>query len=65
MKAGISIDKYKLPVFSKRLVEAGFKYQESGHLSKDALLLTVECKDSERQKLAQVVLAANKESAKK
>jgi hypothetical protein len=28
MKAGIAVDNYKLPVFRKRLKEAGYAYQD-------------------------------------
>lgn len=45
MKAGIAVDNWKLPVFRKRLTEAGYSYQDSGALTNDATLLTVETAD--------------------
>lgn len=61
MKAGILIDKWKLPIFSRRLKEAGFAYEEVGSLTNDSLTLTVVT--DRTQALGQVVLAANKEAA--
>lgn len=42
MKAGIAVDKHKLPIFRKRLKEAGYEYQDGGALIGDTTLLTVE-----------------------
>lgn len=42
MKAGIAVDNWKLPVFRKRLTEAGFEYTDSGAFTHDTTLLTVE-----------------------
>lgn len=42
MKAGIAVDNWKLPVFRKRLTEAGYKYEDGGALTGEATLLTVE-----------------------
>lgn len=42
MKAGIGVDNWKLPVFRKRLSEAGFKYSDAGPLTGGTTLLTVE-----------------------
>lgn len=42
MKAGIGVDNWKLPVFRKRLKEAGYDYQDGGALTDDTTLLTVE-----------------------
>ncbi len=65
MNAAIAIDKYKLPVFSKRLVEAGFHYEQLPGVTSDSLMLSVTYKQEDQQKLAQLVLAANKEATKK
>lgn len=61
MKAAIIIDKWKLPIFSRRLKEAGFTYEEVGSLTGDSLTLVVTT--DKAQALAQIVLAANKEAA--
>jgi hypothetical protein len=42
MRAGIAVDNWKLPVFRKRLKEAGYEYEDSGPLTGDTTLLTVE-----------------------
>lgn len=42
MKAGIGVDNWKLPVFRKRLTEAGYSYEDAGPLTGDTTLLTVE-----------------------
>lgn len=42
MKAGIAVDNYKLPVFRRRLKEAGYQYRDGGALTGDTTLLTVE-----------------------
>lgn len=42
MKAGIAVDNWKLPVFRKRLTEAGYEYKDGGTLIGDTTLLTVE-----------------------
>lgn len=41
MKAGIAVDNWKLPVFRKRLTEAGYEYEDGGALTHDTTLLTV------------------------
>lgn len=45
MKAGIAVDDWKLPVFRKRLTEAGYIYTDAGSLTASTTLLTVEMKD--------------------
>ncbi len=45
MKAGIGVDNWKLPVFRKRLNEAGYEYQDGGAITEDTTLLTVETGD--------------------
>lgn len=45
MKAGIAVDDWKLPVFRKRLKEAGYEYRDGGALTNDTTLLTVETND--------------------
>jgi hypothetical protein len=41
-KAGIAVDNWKLPVFRKRLTEAGYKYSDAGAFTGDTTILTVE-----------------------
>lgn len=45
MKVGIGLDDWKLPVFRKRLTEAGFTYTDAGGLTHDTTVLTVETDD--------------------
>lgn len=45
MKAGIAVDNWKLPVFRRRLTDAGYHYEDGGALTADASLLTVETAD--------------------
>jgi hypothetical protein len=45
MKAGIAVDNWKLPVFRKRLKQAGYEYRDGGALTGDTTLLTVETSD--------------------
>ena len=45
MKAGIAVDDYKLPVFRRRLSEAGYTYEDAGPVTGDTTLLTVETDD--------------------
>ena len=61
MKAGIVIDRWKLPIFTRRLKETGFAYEEVGPLTADTLTLIVTTDNA--QALGQTVLAANKEAA--
>ena len=42
MKAAIGVDDWKLPVFRKRLTEAGYTYKDAGALTPDTTILTVE-----------------------
>ncbi|MFM9928162.1 hypothetical protein VLK31_34690 [Variovorax sp. H27-G14] len=61
MKASIVIDRWKLPIFTRRLKATSFSYEEVGPLTADTLTLIVLTENA--QALAQVVLAANKEAA--
>lgn len=45
MKAGIAVDDWKLPVFRKRLTEAGYQYEDAGPFTGDTTILTVETDD--------------------
>jgi hypothetical protein len=45
VKAGIAVDNWKLPVFRKRLKEAGYEYLDGGALTGATTLLTVEMND--------------------
>lgn len=42
MRAGIVVDNYKLPVFRKRLTEAGYTYTNAGAFTGDTTILHVE-----------------------
>lgn len=61
-KAVIAIDKWKLPIFSRILVEKGYHYTEGPGLTKDMLFLYVQTDNL--QALGQTVLVCNKEAAK-
>ncbi len=41
MRAGIVVDDWKLPIFRKRLTEAGYTYTDAGGLTHDTTVLTV------------------------
>lgn len=41
MKAGIAVDDWKLPVFRRRLTDAGYQYEDGGPLPDNTTLLTV------------------------
>ncbi len=45
MRAGIAVDDWKLPVFRRRLSEAGYEYLDGGALTEGTTLLTVETSD--------------------
>lgn len=42
MKAGIAVDDWKLPVFRRRLSDAGYQYHDAGALTPDTTILTVQ-----------------------
>lgn len=62
MRAGIVVDDWKLPVFRKRLTEAGFEYTDAGGLTHATTVLTVETDDVSR--LGDVVKACQHECRK-
>ncbi len=43
MKAGIFVDDWKLPVFRRRLTEAGYQYEDLGAVTPGTTALRVEC----------------------
>lgn len=45
MIAGIAVDDWKLPIFRKRLEEAGFSYEDAGALTHGTTMLRVETKN--------------------
>jgi hypothetical protein len=45
MKAGIAVDDWKLPLFRKRLSEAGYNYSDDGALTHNTTLLSIETYD--------------------
>ena len=59
MRAGIAIDKWKLPTFVNHLTTAGYSYTEHAGVTDDTLMLKVETNDLEA--LGSVVQAANDE----
>ncbi|MGJ7500118.1 hypothetical protein ACSFBF_07135 [Variovorax sp. ZT5P49] len=59
MKAAIVIDRWKLPIFTRHLKEAGFSYEEHGAAAPETLLLTVIT--DEPAKLQRAVVAATVE----
>jgi hypothetical protein len=61
-KVGIAIDTWKLPIFSRILVEKGYHYTEMPGLSPGTLFLTVLTDNA--QALGQTILACNKEAAR-
>lgn len=62
MKAAIALDDWKLPVFRRRLTEAGFTYEDAGAPTPGTTMLTVET-DSVSA-LATVVAACQAECGK-
>jgi hypothetical protein len=62
MKIAIAIDDWKLQVFDRHLVNAGYKYESRPGLSENTMILTV---DADSQILSPIVRAANDECAKK
>lgn len=60
-KAAIVIDTWKLPIFTRHLVKAGYEFKHAGEFTKDTMVLTVATDDF--QTLAVVVKAANDEAA--
>ena len=63
-KAGIAIDKWKLPIFKKVLNEAEVEFEEGPGMTKDTLLLTVMIPDAEVDRLTNIVAVANNRAAK-
>lgn len=61
VKAGIAIDDWKLDIFRRHLVGAGYQFTED-KLMHNAILLTVKTEDTAA--LAVVVRAANEEAAR-
>ena len=61
MKACIAVDDWKLDLFRRRLVEAGYEFTEGPGLAADTRHLYVEAGDATA--LARVVGAANAEAA--
>lgn len=61
MKAGIAIDAWKLPIFERRLKQAGYSFENAGALTAGCLILTVITDNAVA--LGEVVKAANSEAA--
>lgn len=47
MKAGVALDDWKLPVFRRRLTEAGYDYEDKGEVTPGTTLLHVQFTDQE------------------
>jgi hypothetical protein len=62
VKAAIALDDWKLPVFRKRLTEAGYEYRDGGAFMNDTTLLTVITNDM--LKLKRVIEACESECQK-
>jgi hypothetical protein len=60
-KVGIVLDDWKLPIFERRLLEAGFSWIKAGALTQGTVVLTVDTPDVSA--LQGVVTAANAEAA--
>jgi hypothetical protein len=45
VKAAIAVDDWKLPVFRKRLTEAGYEYKDAGPFTGDTTILHVKTND--------------------
>lgn len=60
-RAGIAIDRWKLPIFQRHLARAGYQFTE-GVFTSETLILTVDTADVEA--LGLVVKAANEEAAR-
>lgn len=61
--AGIAVDDWKLPVFRKRLEDAGFEYEDAGGIGSSATILKV--RTAEVARLTAVIANANAECARK
>ena len=61
MKAAIAIDPWKLPIFERRLSQAGYAFKNAGLLTDGCLILKVDTENGEA--LMSVVKAANTEAA--
>ena len=62
-KAGIAIDRWKLPIFKRHLGGAGYVYEEGKGVTADTLMLYVYTDDL--LALGRVVRAANNEAARR
>ncbi len=63
MKAGIALDDWKLPIFRKRLEEAGFTYSDAGAPAPGVTVLAVVATPETIERLSQVVLQCQEEAA--
>ena len=62
MKVGIAIDPWKLPIFERRLSQAGYKYEVAGDPA--GAFLTISVETTNPMALGNVVEAANLEARK-
>lgn len=61
-KAAIAIDEWKLPIFERHLKQAGYAFENAGHLTAETLVLKVNT--TNLAALGEVVKAANNEAAR-
>lgn len=61
MKAGVALEKWKLPIFKRLLDQAGFTYTEHNGLTPDAAWLKVDVSAERMQTLQTVIRNAQHE----
>lgn len=64
MKAGIAVDDWKLPIFRRRLTEAGFEYTDAGAIIGQTTMLHVEYDADTFAKLTALVTACQADCAR-
>ena len=47
MKAGIAVDKWKLPIFGRHLTQSGYSFKQADGLTADTALMMVETENFE------------------
>lgn len=62
LKAGVAIDDWKLPIFTRHLTQAGYTFKNTGELIEGTLLLQVETTNPIA--LQEVLRSANTECAR-
>jgi hypothetical protein len=62
-KAGIVLDAWKLPTFSRHLLDAGYAYNRCEGPTPGTVMLTVETDEANMTALAETIKAANTKAA--